>query len=223
MNEPLLPCVEINPREEPMATVIWLHGLGADGHDFESIVPALQLPEILPVRFIFPHAPVRPVSINFGAEMRAWFDIVAIAMNAPQDEKGIRASQKMIHQLINNENRRGIRSDRIIIAGFSQGGAIALQVGLRYPEKLAGILALSTFLPLAGSFPQEASSENKNIPIFMAHGTVDSVVPYQFAKHSCDFLESQGYKVDWHRYPIAHSTCATEVVDIAEWIINVLS
>ncbi len=223
MNKELLPCVEVNPNKEPTATVIWMHGLGADGHDFESLVPALQLPEILPIRFVFPHAPVMPVTINMGMEMRAWFDIVAIDINAPQDEKGIRESQEAIKQLISRENERGIPSDRIILAGFSQGGSMALQTGLRYHDKLAGIMALSTFLPLADSLIQEASSVNRRLPIFMAHGTVDPVVPFQFAKYSCEHLKELGYPVDWHTYPMQHSTCYEEVEDISKWIQKVFS
>ncbi len=218
MNKERLSCVEVNPKEMPIATVIWMHGLGADGHDFASIVPALQLPDTLPIRFVFPHAPMMPVSINMGMEMRAWFDIVTIDMNAPQDENGIRASEKSIQQLIQCENERGISSDRIFLAGFSQGGAMALQTGLRYSEKLAGILALSTFLPLADSLILEASSVNRRIPIFMAHGSVDPVVPFQFAKYSCEHLKELGYPVDWHTYPMQHSTCAEEVEDISTWI-----
>lgn len=218
MSQKLLSCVEVNPKKDPTATVIWMHGLGADGYDFESIVPALQLPEDLPIRFVFPHAPVRPVTINLGMEMRAWFDIIAIDINAEQDAKGMQQSEKLIQELIKRENDRGIPSDRIILAGFSQGGAMALHIGLRYFEKLAGIIALSTFLPLADLLIREASSVNRRIPIFMAHGTVDPIVPFQFAKYSCEHLKELGYPVDWHTYPMQHLTCAAEVEDISKWI-----
>ncbi len=216
----LLEYVEVNPKDKPSATVIWMHGLGADGDDFASIVPLLQLPASPAIRFIFPHAPIRPVTINMGMSMPAWFDIVGLDVNSPQDKVGIQQAAQWMHQLIQAEKKRGISSDRIILAGFSQGGAIALHTGLRYPERLAGILALSTFLPLSEFVVEEASKENRHIPIFMAHGTIDPVIPFQFAKYSCEFLKELGYPVDWHRYEMEHSTCAQEVEDISRWIVK---
>jgi phospholipase/carboxylesterase len=206
--------VEIETGPNPAATVIWLHGLGADGHDFEPIVPELRLPK--PVRFVFPHAPVRPVTINQGMRMRAWYDIFQFG-GGPEDEAGVRASQKLVEELIANEQGR-----KIILAGFSQGGAIVLQTALRHPERLAGVMALSTYLPLAGSVEKEASAASKALPIFMAHGRFDDIIPIDRAMRSRDFLTELGYKVAWHEYPMPHSVCAEEVRDISDFLATIL-
>ena len=203
--------VEIETGPDPAATVIWLHGLGADGHDFEPIVPELRLPQ--PVRFVFPHAPVRPVTINNGMRMRAWYDISQFGGGA-EDEAGIRASQQMLEQLISNEKK----NRKIILAGFSQGGAIVLQTALRHPERLAGVMALSTYLPLAGSLEKEASPANKDLPIFMAHGRFDDIIPLERAQRSREALEKLGYRVTWKEYPMPHSVCADEIRDISEFL-----
>ena len=215
----LLAAIEIETAPAPKAAIIWLHGLGADGHDFEPIVPELGLPESTAVRFIFPHAPVRPVAINGGARMRAWYDVT---LDGQQDAGGIRASQAHVEALIARERRRGITAGAIVLAGFSQGGAMALQTGLRYPERLAGILALSAYLPLPDTLVQEASATNRDLPIFMAHGTQDPVIPLSWAKRSRDFLVGLGYAVEWHEYLMPHSVCAEEIADIGRWLPRIL-
>jgi phospholipase/carboxylesterase len=206
--------VEIETGPDPAAAVIWLHGLGADGHDFEPIVPELELAQ--PVRFIFPHAPVRPVTINQGMRMRAWYDIFQFG-GGPEDEAGIRASQKTVEALIAKESGK-----KIVLAGFSQGGAIVLQTALRHPGRLAGVLALSTYLPLAGTLAKERSEASKELPIFMAHGQFDDIIPIRRAEASRDALAALGYKVDWHAYPMPHSVCAPEIADIGEFLGRVL-
>jgi phospholipase/carboxylesterase len=202
------------------ATVIWLHGLGADGHDFEPIVPELGLPPTLRLRFVFPHAPVQPVTINGGLAMRAWYDITN---DGRQDAAGIRASQQRVEALIEREKSRGVAPARIVLAGFSQGGAIALHTGLRHPERLAGILALSTYLPLADTLAAEAHPANREVPIFMAHGTEDPLIPLARARASRDALRALGYQVEWHEYPMPHSVCAEEIAHIGAWLTRVLS
>jgi phospholipase/carboxylesterase len=206
--------VEIETGPDPAAAVIWLHGLGADGHDFEPIVPELELAQ--PVRFVFPHAPVRPVTINQGMRMRAWYDIFQLG-GGPEDEAGIRASQKMLEALIEKESGR-----KIVLAGFSQGGAIVLQTALRHPGRLAGVLALSTYLPLSGTLAEERSEASRQLPIFMAHGQFDDIIPIRRAEASRDALTALGYKVDWHAYPMPHSVCAPEIADIGEFLHRVL-
>jgi phospholipase/carboxylesterase len=218
MSEPL-PTVEIETGPSPQAAIIWLHGLGADGHDFEPIVPELGLPASLPVRFVFPHAPLMPVTINGGAVMRAWYDV---AGDGRQDEAGIRAAQARVEALLAREKARGIRAVSIVLAGFSQGGAVALQTGLRYPERLAGILALSTYLPLADKLAAEASPANRAVPILMCHGIQDSVIPLSAATRSRDALRALGYAVDWREYPMPHAVCAEEIADIGRWLRTVL-
>ncbi|HEX9127320.1 MAG TPA: alpha/beta fold hydrolase, partial [Methylomirabilota bacterium] len=203
----------------PRAAVIWLHGLGADGHDFEPIVPELGMPAALDVRFVFPHAPMQPVAINGGAVMRAWYDVTG---DGRQDAAGIRASQVRVEALIARERARGIPARSIVLAGFSQGGAIALQTGLRHPERLASILALSTYLPLPETLEQEASQANRDVPIFMAHGTQDPVIPLSWTMRSRDRLKALGYAVEWHEYPMPHSVCAEEIADISRWLRTVL-
>jgi len=206
--------VEIETGPEPRAAVIWLHGLGADGHDFEPIVPELELEQA--VRFVFPHAPMRPVTINNGMRMRAWYDIFQFG-GGPEDEAGIRASQKIVETLIGAEKGRNI-----VLAGFSQGGAIVLQAALRHAEALAGVLALSTYLPLAAKVQAEASSANRAIPIFMAHGQYDEIIPLDRAEASRDALQRLGYAVEWHAYPMPHSVCAPEIADISRFLNRVL-
>ena len=213
--------IEVEPGTRPESAILWLHGLGADGHDFEAVVPELRLPERLAVRFVFPHAPVRPVTINAGMRMRAWYDILQLG-GGPEDEAGIRASQKLLEGLLEREVARGIAPQRIVVAGFSQGGAIALQTGLRYPERLAGVLALSTYLPLAGALPAERSDANRKVPIFQAHGRFDDLIPIERAARSRDALQALDYPMEWHEYPMPHSVCAEEIADIAGWLTRVL-
>ena len=209
--------------EKPDSCVIWLHGLGADGHDFEPIVPELKLDTGLNTRFIFPHAPMVPVTINQGFVMRAWFDIRTASIDAEQDEQGIQNSTKNVTGMIEKQVKSGIKAERIVLAGFSQGGAIALQAGLRYPETLAGIMALSTYLPLADSLAKEKSKANSDIPVFLAHGSADPVIPVALGKQSCTLLEGQGYKPEWHEYQgMQHSVSEKEIYDIAEWLEQVL-
>jgi len=218
--------VEIQTGDgEAVGSVIWLHGLGADGHDFEAIVPELRLPDTLPLRFVFPHAPVRPVTVNGGVSMRAWFDIYSLDGEGPVDEAGIRASGEILNQLIRREQERGIRAARIVVAGFSQGGAIALHAALRFQEPLAGLLALSTYLPLQSAFRAEVidsqSAASRDLPVFMAHGSFDPVVPVQWGRASADHLVASGFTVDWHDYPMAHAVCADEIDDIRNWLVSV--
>ena len=206
--------LEVETGPNPAATVIWLHGLGADGHDFEPIVPELRLAK--PVRFVFPHAPIRPVTINQGMRMRAWYDIFQFGAG-PEDDAGVRASQKLVEGLIQQEQGK-----KIILAGFSQGGAIVLQTALRYPERLAGVMALSTYLPLAGTVEKEISAANKDVPIFMAHGKFDDIIPIDKAKRSREILEKLGYPVTWKEYPMPHSVCAEEIADISRFLTTIL-
>ena len=213
-----LPAFEHETAANPQHSIIWLHGLGADGNDFAPIVPALVDPAWPPLRFVFPHAPVRPVTINNGMSMRAWYDIAAFDLNARQDEAGMRASIGEVETLIAREHSRGVPSERIVLAGFSQGGAIALAAGLRHPEKLAGIIALSTYLPLHTALAAERSAANAAIPIFWGHGTLDPVVILQRGTDSRDLLQSLGYAVDWHTYLMAHAVCPEEIGDLRQWL-----
>jgi len=210
-----LETVEATTRGAPALAVIWLHGLGADGHDFEPIVPELRLS--VGVRFVFPHAPIRPVTINGGLPMRAWYDIAGFDA-AAEDAAGIRASAAAVARLVDREVERGIAAERIVLAGFSQGGAVALQLGLRESRRLAGVLALSTYLPLAASLGSEKSAANAAVPIFMAHGSADPVIPLAFADASRRALEREGYAVDWRVYPMAHAVCAPEIQAIGAWL-----
>jgi phospholipase/carboxylesterase len=209
--------VEIETGPDPQAAVIWLHGLGADGHDFEPIVPELELAE--PVRFVFPHAPVRPVTLNQGMRMRAWYDIFQLG-GGPEDEAGVRASQKLVEQMIAAQKRRGAR--KVVLAGFSQGGAIVLQTALRHAERLAGVLALSTYLPLHASLAAERSPANRDVPIFMAHGQYDDIIPLWRAEQSRKMLEGLGYPVQWHVYPMPHSVCPEEIVHLSQFLRRIL-
>ena len=210
--------VEVTIGTEPKGTVIWMHGLGADGWDFVPIVKELPLPEGLSLRFVFPHAPMRAVTINGGNVMRAWYDIAMTDIARLPDERGIRESQAQVNALIAREQSRGVPADRIVLAGFSQGGAIALQAALRHPKKLAGVMALSTYLTLADTLAAEASPANRDTPILMAHGTEDPVVPLKLAVSSRDKLVELGWKVEWREYPMPHSVCMEEVEEIAGWL-----
>ncbi|MGH8711219.1 MAG: alpha/beta hydrolase, partial [Burkholderiales bacterium] len=209
-----LPSIELATGDNPTASVIWLHGLGADGNDFVPVVDELGLPPQLAVRFIFPHAPMQPVTINSGFIMRAWYDVFNQDMSFREDEAGVRRSQQEIENFITKEKDRGIGASRIVLAGFSQGGAIALHTGLRHSERLAGIMALSSYLPLASTLAAEASAANRNVPIFMAHGTADPLIPLPLATLSREHLEQQGYPVEWHQYLMPHSVCLEEIQDI---------
>lgn len=224
MDSVLLPCIEVNPSGDPAAVVIWLHGLGADGHDFEAIVPQLRLPASLPVRFVFPHAPERAVTINNGAVMRAWFDIYDVDLTADSiDHNQFRESAGMLTALIENELQSGIASDRIVLAGFSQGGAIVLHTGLHYGKKLAGILAMSMHLPTVAQSASSFSSAAKPVPIMIAHGQSDPVIPLPKALATRQALDDLGYAVDWHEYPMPHTVCAAEIEDIRSWLLKVLT
>jgi phospholipase/carboxylesterase len=219
----LLESIEIETAPNPDAAVVWMHGLGADGHDFEPIVPELRLPATTRIRFVFPHAPLRPVTINQGHVMRAWYDVRALAGVRREDEAGVRQSARQIEALLARERQRGIAPRRIVIAGFSQGGAMALHVGLRYADRLAGILALSCYLPLSNTLPTEASPANRDVPIFWAHGLHDPMIPQAMAEQGRAQLAELGYQIDWHQYPIPHSVSAEEIADVARWLERVLA
>ena len=214
--------VEVETGRNPTASVIWLHGLGADGHDFEPIVPQLVQRQERALRFVFPHAPVRPITLNGGYPMRAWYDIVALDRAAAEDERGIRASQAAITALIERESARGIASTRIVLAGFSQGGAMALFAGTRYPQPLAGIMGLSCYLVLAAQLHAERSAANAATPVFLAHGSQDPVVAPQLGAGARAQLEACGYAIEWHSYVMPHALCPQEVADIAAWLRRVL-
>ena len=212
-----LEAVEMETGANPVGSVIWLHGLGADGHDFEAIVPELRLPESMPLRFVFPHAPVRPVTVNGGMEMRAWYDIVSLDSEGRADESGIRASSAILENLIEAEQQRGIDASRIVAAGFSQGGAIAIQTALTSEKKLAGLMALSTYLPLPKTIESEHAGDS-SLPVFMGHGSSDPMLPLQLGQNSRDQLQALGYSVEWHEYPMAHGVCPQEIADISAWL-----
>ena len=220
MSEPLQ-AIEIETRPKPSHSVIWLHGLGADGNDFVPIVQELSLPP-LGIRFVFPHAPMRPVTINGGFVMRAWYDIAYQDLVMKEDEPGLRQSQEMIEALIAKEETRGVPTSRVVIAGFSQGGVIALQTGLRQPERLAGVMSLSAYLPLKQKVEKERNTANKEVPIFLGHGVADTMVPLSLGIASRDQLLKLGYDVDWHQYPMPHSVCAEELEDVGAWLTRVL-
>ena len=223
MNSDLLDCIEINPSGEPTATIIWLHGLGADGHDFEAIVPELRLPESLPVRYVFPHAPERSITINAGLRMRAWFDILDLKHRADSvDMDQFLESGDMLRDLINHELKSGMPSDRILLAGFSQGGAIVLHTGLQFQKHLAGILAMSMHLPTIHNLATELISANRKIPIMMAHGQMDPVIPVGRAIETRQELTRMGYAVRWHEYPMQHTVCADEIQEIRSWLLQIL-
>jgi len=216
-----LEIIEIETGPRPSAAVIWLYGLGADAHDFEPVVPELGLPAAKPVRFIFPNAPQRLVTINMGMRMRVWYDILQLG-GGPEDEAGIRESQALLEKLISAQKQKGIPARRIVLAGFSQGGAIALQTAPRHAERLAGVMALSTYLPLQGSLEQERNPINNDLPVFMAHGAVDPMIPMARAMQSRDALQALGYPVEWRMYPMPHSVCPQEIADIAAFLIRIL-
>jgi phospholipase/carboxylesterase len=213
-----LDCVEVETAPQPRHAVIWLHGLGADGHDFEPIVPQLVQPEWPALRFVFPHAAMRPISLNGGLPMRGWYDIAGFDLSQRQDERGIRASIGDVETLIAREVSRGVDASRIVLVGFSQGGAIALAVGLRHAQKLAAIVALSTYLPIESQTANERGEANAATPIFMAHGAFDPVVPQVLGERSRDRLRNWGYAVDWHSYPMAHQVCPQEIADLADFL-----
>jgi phospholipase/carboxylesterase len=213
----LLPSIEVDTAPNPSHAVIWLHGLGADGNDFVPIVRELGLTG-LAIRFIFPHAPLQAVTINGGYVMRAWYDIGYEDLSLREDEKGVRESEQTVAQIIAGLGERGISPERVILAGFSQGGAIALQTGLRYPERLGGILALSTYLPLPDKVAAERHESNRDIPVFMAHGTEDPIVPLKLAQASCTRILNLGYAVEWHEYRMPHAVCPEEIWDVSGWL-----
>lgn len=217
-----LQTIEIETRPKPSHSVIWLHGLGADGNDFVPIVQQLSLPPV-GIRFVFPHAPMRPVTINGGFVMRAWYDIASQDMVRKEDEQGVRQSQKMIEELIAREETRGVPTSKLVIAGFSQGGVIALQTSLRQTRRLAGAMALSAYLPLIDKVEKERDPANNDMPVFIGHGVLDNMVPLALGTASRDRLIKLGYDVDWHQYPMEHSVCAQELVDISAWLARVLA
>jgi phospholipase/carboxylesterase len=213
-----LPTVELETAPHPKHAVIWLHGLGADGHDFEPIVPELVDKSWPALRFVFPHAPVRPVTVNGGMPMRAWYDIKGMEIAQKQDEVGIRASIAQIEELIAREVERGVACENIVLAGFSQGGAIVLAGGVRHAQRLGGIVALSTYLPLAEKTEAEAAAANRGIAIFQGHGSADPIVPQALGAASRDELQRLGYAVEWHSYPMAHQVCREEIDDLRRWL-----
>jgi phospholipase/carboxylesterase len=219
---PILPHIELATGPEPRGTVIWLHGLGADGWDFLPVVRELPLPEEMTLRFVFPHAPERAVTINNGYVMRAWYDIKMNDIARLPDEDGIRESQGQVEELVEREKQRGVDPSKIVLAGFSQGGAIALQTGLRLKDRIAGIIALSTYLPLEDTLAAEASAANKSTPIFMGHGLEDPIVPLRLAELSKAKLETAGYDVTWHTWPMPHAVCAEEIEEVAAFLMRTL-
>ena len=217
-----LETIQLDTGPDPRVSIIWLHGLGADGNDFVPIVHELDLAGCPAIRFIFPHAPMMPVTINNGYVMRAWYDILGVDLVNREDEGGLRSSQAMVEQLIEQEKARGVPAHRIVLAGFSQGCAMTLQTGLRYPEKLAGLLGLSGYLPLHTVIADERHDANKDTPIFLAHGRSDPIVPIHRAEKSRDILKGLGYDIEWHEYLMPHSVCQEEVADISAWLKRVL-
>ncbi len=222
MTDTPLNTLEIEPAGTVRASVIWLHGLGADARDFEPIVPELRLPAELGIRFVFPNAPIRPITVNGGMQMRGWYDVLSMDLPRQEDPEGVYASEQAIKVLLEREKGRGIPTGRIVLAGFSQGGAIALHTGLRYPEQLAGILALSCYLPLNNRLNAERSSANQNTPLFIAHGDFDAVIPMRYGQQSAELIESLGYSVKWQDYDMGHEVCWQEIRDIAEWLTQAL-
>lgn len=221
MNEPL-EIIAINPVGEATAVVIWLHGLGADGHDFKAIVPELALPETAGIRFVFPHAPMRPITVNGGYVMRGWYDIAEANLDKQQDVEGLKLSQQQLEALIDKEIDAGISPEKIILAGFSQGGAVVLQTGLRYPKRLAGLMVLSSYVPLAETLEAERNTANNDTPVFYAHGKNDDIIPHAFAEQSRDLLLALGYQVEWHSYVMPHGVLPEEIEDISRWLRKIL-
>jgi phospholipase/carboxylesterase len=223
-NEPaVLESIQIETAPAPAGSVIWMHGLGADGGDFAPVLPALGLPPSLGLRFIFPHAPMRPVSVNGGFVMRAWYDVRHPDLSLMEDDAGLRESERAVKALIERERARGVAPDRVVLAGFSQGGAVALHTGLRYPERLAGILALSTYLPLSDRVESERHPANASVPVFMGHGIADPVVPFYLGASSRQRLAAMGYPVSWHEYPLPHSVSWDEIADVGRWLVSVFA
>ena len=218
----MLETIEIETAAKPNASILWLHGLGADGHDFAPVVPAIVRPGERAWRFIFPHAPVRPVNINGGASMRAWYDITGFDRTSSVDADGLRSTDAEIRQLIAKEIKRDIPASRIVLAGFSQGGAVALYVATRFDQAVAGVMALSAYVPAEESFAADRASANNATAIFMAHGRADPVLPFAMGLQSRDFLRTFGYSVEWHEYPMAHSVCDAEISDIREFLLRAL-
>jgi phospholipase/carboxylesterase len=214
----ILETVEIETADAPTAAVVWLHGLGADGHDFEPIVPWLQWPGAPAIRYVFPHAPVRPVTVNGGMAMRAWYDIHGLQIDRDQDEAGILESVGQATALVRREQQRGIEPGRIVLAGFSQGGAIAIQCALRYPERLAGLVALSTYLLRADHIEAERHQANLELPVFAGHGRSDPIVPLRLGQQGAARLEALGYPVEWREYPMQHAVCPEEIQHLAAWL-----
>jgi phospholipase/carboxylesterase len=212
--------IQIDTQNEPNCAVIWLHGLGANGHDFEPIVSELKLPPSVRARFIFPHAPIQAVSLNNGMQMPAWYDIYGLEMNSKEDVTGIEKIYTEIATLIQQQIDNGIAANKIVLAGFSQGGALSLYAGLNYPNRLAGILALSAYLPLREKIINTTTNTPRDLPIFIAHGIYDDVVPLAFAQLAKEFLESQGFSINWHDYPCGHTVCAEEIPDIQKFLLN---
>ena len=210
--------VTLTPSQSPAASVILLHGLGADGWDFVPIVEELGLPDALPVRFVFPHAPVRPVTVNNGYEMRAWYDIKAFTPEGRADAAGLAKAVRRVDEMLRAEIAAGVAASRIVLAGFSQGGAVALCAGLRFGERLAGLLALSTYLPFPERLAAGKSAANQDVPILMCHGRMDPVVPVGMGTEARDVLRALGYAVEWHEYPMQHEVCAAELREIARWL-----
>lgn len=222
MTPATLETIQVDTGPNPTASVIWLHGLGASGDDFVPIVRELDLSGLPAIRFVFPHAPSMPVTVNNGYVMRAWYDIIGADLSRREDEKGLRASQAMVEQLIAQEKARGVPAERIVLAGFSQGCAMTIQTGLRHPEKLAGLLCLSGYVPLHTTIAAERHPANQDTPVFLAHGRGDQVIPIIRAEQSRDLLKSLGYDVEWHEYLMPHSVCQEEVDDIGAWFRRVL-
>jgi len=214
----MLETVTVETGPKPIYSIIWMHGLGADGYDFEPLVPELVQEGMPALRFVFPHAPVRPVTINNGYQMRAWYDIIGIDRRSAEDFKGVNESAEAIGALIHREHARGITSQHILVAGFSQGGAMALHLATRHPDRFAGVIALSCYLPLARDLAKLRNGANQQTPIFMAHGTQDPVVPYVLGDESRQLLASSGYAVEWHSYAMPHSLCEQEVADLRGWL-----
>ena len=223
MSPEILPCIELETGAHPTAAVVWLHGLGADGNDFVPIVEELPLPAGLEIRFVFPHAPVRPVTINGGFPMRAWYDITGVDLTSRADLAGVRTSEAQVRALVEREIDRGVPASRIVVAGFSQGGVIALHTALRYPERLAGIAALSTYLVRSEELAAEASTANRDVPIFMAHGTADPVVRLEWGEAARQALEGSGYRVEWHTYPMQHAVVWEEIAALGRFLTAVLA
>ena len=215
--------VEVRTGESPSGSVIWLHGLGADGHDFEPIVPELRLPADLALRFVFPHAPVRPVTINGGMAMRAWYDIYDFNPGGPVDDASMAESAAHVGTLVARENQRGVPSERIVLAGFSQGGAIALQFALGSNERFAGVVGLSTYLPLMRTFGDDVGTANKDTPFFLAHGTMDPVLPIMLGQAAHDWLKKRGHTIEWHDYSMGHQVCMEEITHLAAWFRRTLA